>query len=74
MCAVNRSAIYILLFIQFHLCDLMRTLHGLIASGASSATKLSKKLNQIVKALAAILPIFLLVISYAGVYGFCLPA
>ncbi len=70
MCAVNRSAIYILLFIQFHLCDLMRTLHGLIVSGSSSATKLSKKLNQIVKALATILPISLLVISYVGMDGF----
>jgi hypothetical protein len=47
----------------------MRTLHGLIASGTSSATKQSKVLNQIMKALATILPICLLVISYAGMYG-----
>jgi hypothetical protein len=70
MCAVNRSAIYILLFIQLHLCDLMRTVHALIASGSSSsATKQREILNQIVKAFATILPISLLVISYVGMYG-----
>ncbi len=73
MCAVNRSTIYILLFIQFHLCDLMRTLHALITSGTSGSAKLTIKRNQIVKALATILPISLLVISFASIYGlFCL--
>ncbi len=68
-CAVNRSAIYVLLFIQFHLCDLMRILYELIASGAPSSNQKKKARNRIFKALSTILPLVLLAISYGGTCG-----
>ncbi len=65
-CAVNRSAIYVLLFIQIHLCDLMRSLYELIVSGASSSNRKNDVRNRVFKALSTILPLFLLAISYGG--------
>ncbi len=69
VCAVNRSAIYVLLCIQIHLCDLVRSLHQRVASEApSSSTQKKGARNRIFKALSTILPLVLLAISYGGTY------
>ena len=64
MCAINRSSIFILLFIQIHLCDLTRNLYLAIVSSSS----LNRKKSWICRALSTVIPCLLLAISYRGLF------
>jgi hypothetical protein len=64
MCAINRSSIFILLFIQIHLCDLTRNLYLAILSSSS----LNRKKSWICRALSTVIPCLLLAISYRGLF------
>ncbi len=66
MCAINRSSIFILLFIQIHLCDLTRNLFVNITANSSSNEKKGQML--MFRVLSTGIPCLLLAISYGGLF------
>ncbi len=67
MCAINRSSIFFLLSIQFHLCDLVRNLYVSLKARSQQNSK-----RLIWKVLSVGIPCLLMAISYAGLFEFVL--
>ena len=66
MCTMNRSSIFILLFIQIHLCDLTRNLF--VSITANSSSNETKRQMLMFRVLSTGIPCLLLAVSYGGLF------
>jgi hypothetical protein len=71
MCKINRSSIFVLLFIQINLCDMSRDLNFKLTDSSPGNADKNKIRSNIFRVLSMFTPVLLLAISYGGTMLVC---